>query len=266
MKSIRITLDYKPVGLVYCMYVSKLLREMEENYSVLRTYQDTGTVSIASYKGIGDIVSLHYTDQGTFATLFKRPNLLRFEYREWTYDHSEELVSSMLSDGHGIFARRMDGQITSLEQLQVASDGSLTIRSSWAPPITALLVGDVLGPKVTNLRDVEYLGEEVINGSACHRFRQLVVGSTSPRELNFWISTASLLLVKSQERTIYDVVRSSVMTRIFAKRGSESIDTEALIDLLRSSLKDGEPRLIVEDIEYRNVIVNAEISVAAFTL
>jgi hypothetical protein len=172
-----------------------------------------------------------------FSTQIKKPNMLRFEFRDRLFEDSDEDVTTIWSDGQTILQKDDAQNISQIFDLAVPTSGSLTISKDFAPPVSALLIDSVLGPKFTSLPSASYVGSETINGEECHCLKNLWLGRVAPREVDIWLSKSRLLLIKTRETLILDPVRMD-LSGLEPPDTSDLIETEIKVEAMRRVLAE----------------------------
>ena len=104
----------------------------------------------------------------SFSTHFRRPNCFRFEWR-----HSDlEGVNVIWCDGKSAFKKyRYDDKARPVENLSRAIAGATGVSGGTAHTVSCLLMEEVGGRKLTDMKDSVYRGAEIVNGEDCHHLQ-----------------------------------------------------------------------------------------------
>jgi len=122
-----------------------------------------------------------------FSTYFKRPNSFRFSWRNFDCDAD----SVIWCDGRKAFAKySYELQPRLIESLNLAVAAATGVSGSTAHTISSLLMEDVSGRKLTDLKDLVYVGTEILNGEECHHLQH------SRRDRHIFISKSTFAVLK----------------------------------------------------------------------
>jgi len=192
----------------------EILHDMGDMYSRCDSYRDTG-----------DVVRVLITTQGSaakrrttshpFRTLFIRPQLFRFQFRERTIGPESEWERYTVSrtyDGVEVFWTVQYGR-DSPETLERALAGATGVSGGSAFTIPSLLLPDEVGQKRwTDNCDAVNEAEEDIDGEPCWRLR--ISDPQGLRESRLiWIGCRTLLLRKITTRIDLHAVREQLLKR-----------------------------------------------------
>lgn len=146
----------------------QLLEEVVKAYASMDSYSDIGSVTQQSHPG--DPVL-----RTQFSTLYKRPNLFRFEFsRPHPYPPLRHIVTRHIVgfDGFGPYALKREHQTE--PSLQAPSDlsdavaGATGVSSGSAHNIGRLLLQEVDGPSILDLIDPRFGADMEIDGAPCY--------------------------------------------------------------------------------------------------
>ena len=98
-----------------------------------------------------------------------------------------EFVSQILRIADDLWEKDDQSEIRAVPEL-LSQNGELTITSQMLPPLAALLMSDVVGPKFTNRTDLDSLGEELIGNDLCYHLRFVGLNQLTPNQTDLWIS------------------------------------------------------------------------------
>jgi len=161
-----------------------VLAEMGRIYRGLESYSDSGFEESIFYPGTAE----SRTRRRTFKTYFKRPNQFRFE---WS-DHMG--VNVIWCDGKNAFAKcSYDKQSKQEKSLGMAIAGATGVSGGTAHTVSTLLMEEVSGRKLTELKNAVYRGVEMVNGEACHYLEH------DDRASQIYISESRLIILKIDE-------------------------------------------------------------------
>jgi hypothetical protein len=185
-----------------------VLSQMRRAYLNCLTYKGQGFVRTTDARYSGEAEKERIT---RFWCLFKRPNLLRYSWRE----QFGAIQSTLWCDGIGIFQFSAGSQTIDRAKTLNSALADLVGPAEAASGIAHLLVGTTAEQEYLS-SDSEgfiYAGTESDGSILCHRLTALKLQRGSPLEINLWISCDSLLLRKSSETCFIDYARSAALDR-----------------------------------------------------
>jgi outer membrane lipoprotein-sorting protein len=184
-----------------------LLDQMAEKYSHLVSYQDEGVVITTYDEETGGRI-----EKLPFKTLFKRPNLFRFE---WTDYFLSKLGTKRViwSNGKDAFTYWEPDRYEKEEELGLAIAGATGVSGGSAHTVPRLLLADEVGGfSVTELKHTSLLGEDVFEGVLCYHIK----GAHPNGDFyELWIGKKDLLLrkVRQQKKDTDKVVTDEEVRR-----------------------------------------------------
>lgn len=173
-----------------------LLQAISEKYALLDSYQDEGVVFTYDpvKPGPGQI---------HFATLFRRPDLFRFE---WTSHHPYPPLRHIINqqvvgfDGSSAYYHSSrNGDVKAVENLAMAVGMATGVSSGSALTVSCLLSDQIeVNSTVLDIKETLLLEEEEFEGVICHHLAGHDPWWAAPMEL--WIGRDDFLLRKVTER------------------------------------------------------------------
>jgi len=142
-----------------------VLVQVGQTYRGLKSYSDRGFIQS---RDDPDSVESDITKL-SFSTHFRRPNFFRFEWR----CSDLEGVNVIWCDGKSAFNKyRYDKNATPAKNLILAIAGATGVSGGTAHTVPALLMEEVGGNKLTDMKNSVYRGAEIVNGEDCHHLQQ----------------------------------------------------------------------------------------------
>lgn len=178
----------------------EIMKALGRTYAQLESYQDKGYVETTFCPGTDEerITKL------TFETFFLRPNLFRFNWTDRFSEDSEERHHIIWCDGKSAHwkypeqEKRLISMPFSLpnatRDLGLAIAGATGISSGTAHTISALLIPDVGGNRLIDLRNLEYVDNGEVQGENCYHIQK--TNTQKKEETNLWISNSRLVVRK----------------------------------------------------------------------
>lgn len=178
------------------LIAKKIIENTDRRYTAINSYRDEGVV-LKSQKTI------------EFQTYFIRtPHLFRFN---WLIRFEQPPVlrkiklktehCSIWFDGDSAFSyysyREKNNQIKKDKDIQTVIAKATGLSNGSSHTIPRLLNNDIGGLKVTNLKDVIYMGEELIDGLVCYH---LIGKQSNGMECQLWVSKNNYLIRKIEEK------------------------------------------------------------------
>jgi len=146
-----------------------LLEEVVKTYASMESYSDRGSVTQQVHPGDPILKT-------EFSTLYKRPNLFRFEFfRPHPYPPLRHLVTRHVVgyDGFGAYSLKQahdsDPTLQARDDLSHALAGAAGVSSGSVHTIGRLLLHEVNGLSMLDLVEPRFGAELEIAGAACHR-------------------------------------------------------------------------------------------------
>ena len=172
-----------------------ILNRMAQSYARYRSYQDEGLVITTYDEPTGGRI-----EKLPFKTHFKRPNLLRFEWIDYS-PWKEGRTYIIWSNGKESFTYWQPDRYEKAEDLGMAIAGATGISRGSAQTVSRLLLGDEgIGFSVGELDTPSLVSEEMFGGALCYRIK----GKDSQGGWDeLWIGKKDLLLRKVREETKY---------------------------------------------------------------
>jgi outer membrane lipoprotein-sorting protein len=170
----------------------EIIRRMVSVYDKANSYQDVGIVqrSSASKPDVFNLVN-------SFKTFFVRPAHLRFQWAEIEFREPEE-SNIIWSDGTGVFSYSHLMGLEKEESISMAVAGATGISSGAAHTVTTLLIPDVSGFRITEMKGLTLLREENFEGTGC-----FVVRGYHPFgfPIDIWVGKNDFLLRRMRQRS-----------------------------------------------------------------
>ena len=216
------------------MSSEEILAAMADRYGGCHSYRDCGKVVT---RFIGQ--SRPYSRIKPFKTAFVRPGQFRFEFRSRHGDAEEDWDRYIIWARGSEVLTRWDVRpgIRRLESLGLAVAGATGVSGGSSLTVPALLLPDEVGGRsLTELMEVQSLGDELLDGVMCSR----LTGRFAPRPVDaaqdeedredfirktgrapehaevsppiLWIDRESLLLRRLDERTRFETFRTEEVT------------------------------------------------------
>jgi outer membrane lipoprotein-sorting protein len=176
------------------MEAENILKQVGKTYAGLSSYKDEGALTI-SKNGVENR-DLHVL----FRTFFKRPNLFRFETRAADQKSDRHLL--LWCDGKKV-SRHSNGYTQELSEHFIFKNTMKDLARALssikeARPVASLLFDKLSETNLTDLKDIKYAGEEIINGQGCHHLR----ADEHDKSVDLWISTSTSSILKIVERQL----------------------------------------------------------------
>lgn len=160
---------------------------MISNYVSLSTYQDEGIV-VSRYD---DAVTRGQIERLPFQTLFKRPNLFRFEWAEFS-SIAHGTRSVIWSNGKEAFTYWEPDTYEKNTDLESAIAGATGISSGAAYTVSHLLM-ELSGSNLLTLENLSLAGEEEFERVLCYHLKGKHPNGTL---FELWIGKSDLLVRK----------------------------------------------------------------------
>ncbi len=170
----------------------EILRNMAERYSSISSYEDSGVVETVTD---GPLVRRN-TDI-YFKTYFTRPNKLRFEWLNCAVLVFPDR-SILWSDGSKSFTSHAHspGRIETKDDLGMAVAGATGVSLGSAHTVPTMLIKELLGFVVTDIKKPILKGQEAFEGEECYVVEGL---DRSDQPVQLWISRQDSLLRKLRQ-------------------------------------------------------------------
>lgn len=167
-------------------------------YSRLSSYQDEGIVIETRDEATGGTI-----EKMPFKTSFRRPNLFRFEWINYTLTKLGR-THVVWFNGKEAFTYWEPDRYEKEESLSLAVAGATGVSSGAARKVALLLIEEELGgANWKDLKEVSLAGEEVVDGVNCYHIKATF--GSDPLEL--WIGKNDFLLRKSRkEKKINEIL------------------------------------------------------------
>lgn len=166
-------------------------------YSRLKSYQDEGILIETRDESTGGTI-----EKMPFKTSFRRPNMFRFEWTDYTITKLGR-THIVWSNGKEVFTYWEPDRYEKEESLSLAVAGATGVTSGAARTVALLLLPEELGGATwKDLKEVSLAGEEVVDGVNCYRIKAKF--GDDPLEL--WIGKNDFLLRKSREEKKIDEI------------------------------------------------------------
>ena len=150
-------------GLSRHLSAEAILKKAAESYAVLFSYQDSGIVTTTYDEPTGGRV-----DKLPFKLFFSRPDSVRCEWLDYYLDASGRL-SVVWSNPKGTFLYRQPDRYETRSTLELGIATATGISSSACYDVPRLLIPEINGWAVTNLKETKLVGEEIFEGESCYQ-------------------------------------------------------------------------------------------------
>jgi len=241
---------------------NEIIKELGEAYLAFQSYQDTGYSETLWDPGTDKerLVGL------TFSTIFKRPNFFRFEWRDrHPFKDAPEKIAVIWCDGkHSYSKYSFLKKQRRNENLGLTVAGATGVSSASAHTVSALLMKEVRGRKLTDLTNLSYLGSESLNNEDCHILR-----CTSERRTedvtDFWISKSRSILLRIERDYVLELGGAAERLK---KDRFKSVRSFIRWFRCRRDMTGSVKRnaVLKQSTHYQNVIINAAIATDSFSL
>ena len=169
-----------------------ILNNMSRVYSRLTSYQDEGVLVTTKDEPTGGTI-----EKMPFKSFFKRPNLLRFEWTEYTLTKLGR-KNVVWSNGKEAFMYWEPDAYEKKESLDMAVAGATGISRGTVNTISTMMWPDEFGSSILErLVKPSLLGEDVFDGVRCFHIKAIEGGD--PIEL--WVGKNDFLLRKIRRET-----------------------------------------------------------------
>jgi outer membrane lipoprotein-sorting protein len=171
-----------------------ILQTMARNYANCSSYQDTGMVETAYHEATSGRI-----EKMPFKIYFKRPDLFRFEWIEYSF-WKEGRLNVVWSSGKESFTYWQPDTYEKEESLSMAITGASGVSKGSAHTIPSLLLKEVGGFVLTDLTNLLLAGEDEFEGEPCYIIRGKHP-SGDPYEI--WIGKRDFLVRKVKNQSTY---------------------------------------------------------------
>ena len=179
------------------------LTQAAQVYASAESYLDEGLVLTTFIDSDGERVT-----QRPFNTAFVRPDRFRYEYRDRGEESRKYIVGR---DGERVRTWwHVGDRLREMDDLSLALAGATGVSGGSAHTIPRLLMPDTIrGFVLTDLLDVELLGEEEVDGAACYKIQ-----GRHPRAdwQTLWIEKDRMLVRRIDQQTQFDTFRPQKTT------------------------------------------------------
>ncbi len=195
----------------------KIIAGMAETYAKCKSYQDTGTVKIVTFQNNGESIR-----EQPFATSFIRPDQFRFEYKEKVDSFLKEKPCYIVwRKGDEVltwFFARPD--ITKVQSLSSGIAGATGVSSGSAHTIPALLLPEVGGRKLSDIKEAKLLEDGIFDNVNCFRIQGKFVishdnGKVVRKPTVIWIDKKTFLVRRIDEETVFNYFRNEETTTYY---------------------------------------------------
>ena len=165
----------------------RILNNMFSVYSRAASYQDEGILVTTTDTPTGGTI-----EKQPFKTFFKRPNLFRFEWTEFTITKLGRTYRIWFN-GKEAFSYWEPDRYEKDESLSLAVAGATGISSRTVNTVSDLLLPQELGPStLKRLVKISLLGEDVFEGIRCYRIKAMEGDDST----ELWVGKNDFLLRK----------------------------------------------------------------------
>ena len=182
-----------------------VLNNMFRVYARFASYQDEGTLVLTSEEATGGRI-----EKMPFKTFFKRPNLFRFEWTEFTITKLGR-TKVIWFNGKEAFSYWEPDEYEKADSLQLAVAGATGISHGAVHTVSDLLMPDQLGASpLKRIVNVSLLGEDAVEGVLCYRIK----ATQGDNPLELWVGKTDFLIRKRrQEMKLGDILWITEETR-----------------------------------------------------
>jgi outer membrane lipoprotein-sorting protein len=169
-----------------------IIRQMAAVYDTAKSYQDVGIVQRSS-SSQPDVFDL----ENSFTTFFVRPARLRFQWADIQFREPQQ-SNIIWSDGKDVFSYSHLMGLEKEESISMAVAGATGTSSGAAHTVTTLLMRDVSGFRITEMKGLTLLREENFEGTDC-----FVVRGNHPFgfPIDIWVGKNDFLLRKMRQQS-----------------------------------------------------------------
>jgi outer membrane lipoprotein-sorting protein len=184
---------------------TSILNDMFRVYSRLGSYQDEGILITTNDEPTGGSI-----EKIPFKTFFKRPNLFRFEWTEFTITKLGRTYMVWFN-GKEAFTYWEPDRYEKEKSLSLAVAGATGVSSMTVNTVSSMLLRDELGNStLKRLTEVSLAGEELFEGVPCYRIK----ATESDERIELWVGKNDFLLRKlRREKKQGDVLSINEETR-----------------------------------------------------
>lgn len=169
-----------------------ILNNMSRVYSRLTSYQDEGVLVTTNDEPTGGTI-----EKMPFKSFFKRPNLLRFEWTEYTITKLGR-KNVVWSNGKEAFMYWEPDEYEKRESLDMAVAGATGISRGTVNTVSTMMWPDEFGSSLLErLVKPSLVGEDVLEGVRCFHIK--ATDGADPIEL--WVGKNDFLLRKLRQET-----------------------------------------------------------------
>lgn len=166
---------------------TRILNNMFRVYSRAASYQDEGILVTTTDTPTGGTI-----EKIPFKTFFKRPNLFRFEWTEFTITKLGRTYRIWFN-GKEAFTYWEPDRYEKDESLGLAVAGATGVSSRTVNTVSDMLLPDELGPStLKRLAKVSLAGEDVFEGINCYRIK----ATEGDESIELWIAKKDFFLHK----------------------------------------------------------------------
>lgn len=164
----------------------EILAQMSKIYAGCKTYQDHGIVTIKIIRSNDEMIM-----ERPFTTAFIRPSRFRYEYKEKKPYSNKEYRYIIWSGGQEVKSWwDINPGIQKKQSLSMALAGATGVSGGSAHTIPALLLPEVGGCPLTDIRDAKRIDDAIVDNANCFRIEGKYCGESSI----IWIDAKSFLV------------------------------------------------------------------------
>ena len=169
-----------------------VMQKMAATYAGASSYQDTGFVADNIKDGRPVETTL------TFETYFQRPRQFRFAWIDLSLAAWREKKNAVWSDGQQTYSlyRWESNHPRQSQSISLAISAATGVSRGAAQTVSALLMEDVNGVRLTELSELSLLSRENFEGQDCYVIR----GYWNRQPVDLWIGTSDYLIRKVRSR------------------------------------------------------------------
>lgn len=183
---------------------NEIMQSVGGAYAELESYQDKGYVETTFKPG----TDAERVTKLTFETNFMRPNLFRFDWKDRLLEDSEERHHIIWCDGKAAYWKYPDQGKRRIKMpfvfpnttrdLGFVIAAATGVSSGVAQTVSALLMPQLNGRRLSDLKDLELVGDREVKGESCY----LIKHNDRDRindETIIWISKSRFIVRKIEE-------------------------------------------------------------------
>lgn len=196
-----------------------ILKEMGAVYAKASSYQDLGEV----IDNINSSGSAGYSS--TFKTYFSRSQKYRFEWIDQPFGNGKKYENAVWSNGENTFSSyswNSNNVQQPQKSLSLGVAGATGVTRGAAHTVSTLLMSEIGGFRLTQLKTLSLLKQENFEGADCFVIR----GEWHRSPVDLWIGKDDFLLRKIKSRNIDSTYKEEIRRNI---KLNEEIPSEVFV-------------------------------------